>query len=141
VALTMDVLLVVAVVVVIDQATKYFVLAQPRTLAARASGLTIRPVRVVRPSFTQTRGRLSLIVTWMLAGASIAILIGLGAIDSRLARLGVGIALGGALGNLVDILRHRAVTDFIDLGWWPAFHLADVGIICGLALALWPVFS
>lgn len=137
----MDVLLVLAVVVVSDQATKYFVLAQPGTLAARAPGLTIRPVRFVRPSFMQSRGRISLIFTWMLAGASITILIGTGAIDTRLARIGVGTALGGALGNLVDILRHRAVTDFIDLGWWPAFNLADIGIICGLALALWPVFS
>ena len=137
----MDVLVVVTVVAVFDQATKYFVLAQPRIVAARAPGLAIRPVRYVRPSFTQSRGRLSLVFTWMLAAASISILLGTGAIDTWLARIGVAAALGGALGNLVDILRHRAVTDFIDLGWWPAFNLADVGIVCGLALALWPVFS
>lgn len=138
---TVDVLLVLAIVVVFDQATKYFVLAQPEILAAGAPGLTIRAVRFVRPSFVQSSGRISLILTWMLAGASVTILIGTGVIDTRLARIGVGTALGGALGNLVDILRHRAVTDFIDLGWWPAFNLADIGIICGLALALWPVFS
>jgi signal peptidase II len=137
----MDVLLVLAVVVVFDQATKYFVLTQPGNLAARAPGLTIRPVRFVRPSFMQSRGRISLIFTWMLAASSITILIGTGGIDTRLARIGLGAALGGALGNLVDILRHRAVTDFIDLGWWPAFNLADIGIICGLALALWPVLA
>ena len=137
----MDVLLVSAVVVVFDQVTKYLVLAQPGNLAARAPGLTIRPVRFVRPSFMQSRGRISLILTWMLAASSITILIATGGIDTRLARIGLGAALGGALGNLVDILRHRAVTDFIDLGWWPAFNLADIGIICGLALALWPVLA
>ena len=137
----MDILLVLTVVAVCDQATKYFVLAQPRTVAARAPGLVIRPVRFVRPSFVQSRGRISLVFTWLLAAASIAILIGAGAIDTWPARIGVGTALGGALGNLVDILRHRAVTDFIDLGWWPAFNLADIGIVCGLALALWPVLS
>lgn len=134
----MDVLVVLAVVVVCDQATKSIVLAQPGAIAARAPGLILRPVRFVRPSFARSRGRISLILTWLLAASSITILIGTGAIDTPLARIGVGAALGGALGNLVDILRHRAVTDFIDFGWWPAFNLADVGIVCGLALALWP---
>ena len=137
----MDVLLVLTVVVVLDQATKHFVLAQPRNPAARAPRLTIRPVRCVRRSFLRPSGRISLIFTWLLAAASITILIATGVIDTALARVGVAIALGGALGNLIDILRHRAVTDFIDLGWWPVFNLADIGIVCGLALALWPVLS
>lgn len=137
----MDVLLVLVVVVLFDQAAKCFVLAQPRPAAATARRRIIRPVRFVRPSFIQSRGRVSLILTWFLAGASITLLMRTGGIDTPLARIGVGTALGGALGNLVDILRHRAVTDFIHLGWWPAFNLADIGIICGLALAVWSVFS
>jgi signal peptidase II len=51
---------------------------------------------------------------------------------------GLGFALGGAAGNLIDIWRHQSVTDFIDLGWWPVFNLADVGIVGGLLLAFWP---
>ena len=47
--------------------------------------------------------------------------------------LGVGLLLGGALGNLVDRLRESAVTDFIDPPLWPAFNLADVGITLGVA--------
>jgi len=49
---------------------------------------------------------------------------------------GLGMALGGAAGNLRDILRHRYIVDFIDLGWWPVFNLADVAIVGGLILAL-----
>jgi len=52
---------------------------------------------------------------------------------------GVGAALGGAAGNLLDILRRRSVLDFIDLRWWPVFNIADVGIVAGLAVAFWPV--
>lgn len=48
---------------------------------------------------------------------------------------GLGAALGGAAGNLIDILRRHAVIDFVDLGWWPVFNLADVGIVAGLILA------
>ncbi len=50
--------------------------------------------------------------------------------------LGIGCALGGAAGNLLDILRRQHVVDFIDLGWWPVFNLADVAIVGGLLLAL-----
>jgi signal peptidase II len=52
---------------------------------------------------------------------------------------GLGLILGGALGNLVDRLRYRAVLDFLDfyLGdWhWPAFNVADAGICLGAFLA------
>lgn len=52
---------------------------------------------------------------------------------------GLGLVLGGALGNLVDRLRFRAVVDFLDLYWgdwhWPAFNVADMGICLGAFLA------
>lgn len=55
---------------------------------------------------------------------------------------GLGLMIGGALGNVLDRLRHGAVTDFIDLhlaGYhWPAFNLADVGVVCGAALLVAP---
>ena len=38
-------------------------------------------------------------------------------------------------GNLFDILKSRAVRDYIDLGWWPVFNLVDVAILGGLAVA------
>jgi signal peptidase II len=56
---------------------------------------------------------------------------------SQASLIGLGIAFAGAAGNLLDILRHRFVIDFIDLGWWPVFNLADVGIVGGLLLAFW----
>ena len=46
----------------------------------------------------------------------------------------VGLLAGGALGNLVDRLRHDAVTDFIAVGSWPPFNLADVSITLGVVL-------
>lgn len=48
--------------------------------------------------------------------------------------LAVGMLAGGALGNLVDRLRHDAVTDFVAVGSWPPFNLADVSITAGVLL-------
>lgn len=53
-----------------------------------------------------------------------------------LAAAGLVVALGGATGNLLDRVRRGAVIDFIDLGWWPAFNLADVAIVTGVAVAI-----
>ena len=54
----------------------------------------------------------------------------------------LGLLLGGAAGNLVDRLLRSpgpargAVVDFIDLGWWPSFNVADSAIVCGALLAV-----
>ncbi len=49
-------------------------------------------------------------------------------------RLGIGLMLGGALGNLTDRLLLGGVTDFIAVGWWPNFNLADSSIVVGMAI-------
>lgn len=59
---------------------------------------------------------------------------------SRLEATGLGLLLGGALGNVVDRLWHGVVIDFIDVhyaGWhWPAFNVADSAITVGVMLIL-----
>jgi signal peptidase II len=45
-----------------------------------------------------------------------------------------GLLAGGALGNLADRVRADAVTDYISVGSWPAFNLADVAVTAGVAL-------
>lgn len=46
--------------------------------------------------------------------------------------------MGGALGNAVDRLLRGHVVDYLDFhlgGWhWPAFNVADIGIVFGAAL-------
>jgi signal peptidase II len=51
----------------------------------------------------------------------------------------LGLVMGGAMGNLVDRVRFRAVVDFLDVYWgewhWPAFNVADSAIFIGAILA------
>lgn len=55
--------------------------------------------------------------------------------DVPVARLSIGLLLGGTLGNLVDRLRTGAVVDFIDIGLgdlrWPSFNVADSSFVVG----------
>jgi signal peptidase II len=49
--------------------------------------------------------------------------------------LPTGLLLGGALGNIVDRVRHGSVTDFIKLPLgWPPFNLADTSITLGILI-------
>lgn len=60
--------------------------------------------------------------------------------ETRLEALALGLVVGGALGNVLDRVRIGAVVDFLDWhygGWhWPTFNMADVAIVCGVALLL-----
>ncbi len=54
-------------------------------------------------------------------------------------RLSLGLQIGGATGNLIDRVRLGHVVDFIDVGPWPIFNLADSSIVVGLAVIAWVV--
>ena len=59
--------------------------------------------------------------------------------NSRLTKIGLGLVVGGSIGNLIDRFRLGHVTDFIDLRlWddvhWPAFNLADSALVIGVIL-------
>ncbi len=58
--------------------------------------------------------------------------------------LGIGLVLGGALGNLIDRIRFGWVVDFLHVHWhdlsWPVFNLADCTISIGVAMLIWDGF-
>ena len=54
-----------------------------------------------------------------------------------LLRLSLGLQLGGAAGNLLDRVLLGRVTDFLDVGAWPIFNVADASIVTGLVLLGW----
>lgn len=85
------------------------------------------------------------IMRWVLIVVAIAVvallyLFWLRRTDSRVVAGGLGLVIGGALGNSVDRLVHGAVADFFDFhlaGWhWPAFNVADSAIVVGVLLLM-----
>jgi signal peptidase II len=53
-----------------------------------------------------------------------------------LAPIGIGAMVGGATGNGLDRLRRGAVVDFVAIGPWPVFNLADAALVAGAGLML-----
>lgn len=89
---------------------------------------------------------------WLLLGikAAAVVLLGwwLARAQSRMLALGLGLIIGGALGNAIDRLAYGAVADFVLLHitteqWsfnWYVFNLADTAIVAGVAAILYDSF-
>lgn len=109
-----------------------------RRPAGSAPAVRIRPVLTRRT----LAGRLGLrpVLLWCAwLGCLLAVALlapGAGRFQSGPARVGLGAALGGAAGNLVDLVVRGGVVDYVELGRWPAFNLADVAIVAGVIGAL-----
>ena len=81
---------------------------------------------------------------WVLSAVAVAVCVGLFVwlrrTDRVLTGWGIGLVMGGAIGNVIDRARWGAVFDFADFHikqWhWPAFNIADSAIVVGVALML-----
>jgi signal peptidase II len=126
---------VVGVVVLVDRVTKVLAV---RRLSPEGSGAgVLRLVINDRLPFARDHSSRRLIGLWL---AAVLCAVGLLALlpavrASALVGVGVVAALAGASSNLRDRLARGSVVDFIAIGWWPAFNLADVAIVGGGVLA------
>jgi signal peptidase II len=132
-------LLVAGFIVILDQLTKVLIgcrLAEGQSISI-TSWLSIRRVANVRGvKLLCNRRALPLVLAALLIGICLILWQG-HFFKHRPAQVGLGLAVGGACSNVYDLLRCGAVIDFIHLGWWPVFNLADVAITIGVPLALW----
>ena len=86
----------------------------------------------------------SALPAWVLSAVAIAVCVGLFVwlrrTDRPLIGWGIGLVMGGAIGNVIDRARWGAVFDFADFHvgqWhWPAFNVADSAIVVGVGLML-----
>lgn len=137
------ILLVVAVVVLAaDLITKILAVAliEPGDpVEIIGDTVTFKLVRNSGAAFSMATG-----YTWILTIVALAVVAGIIRYSNRLGSiwwaLGLGLVLGGAVGNLIDrIFRAPGplrghVVDFMSVGWWPVFNVADSAVVCGAVL-------
>ena len=126
-------------VLLADQITKWWALdaLSGGRIVGLAWTLQLRLVRNTGVAFSQGRGLGPVVALAVILVILFLIRMGANASDP-IARTAVGGVVGGAIGNLIDrIVRSDAgpfdgaVVDFVDLGWWPVFNLADAAIVVG----------
>jgi signal peptidase II len=137
-----------AAVIVLDQVTKALVERSFELYESHALLPVLDLTRAHNPgaafSFLAGAGGWQRWLFSALAGVvSIAIVVWLRRLSGtsqRLLAAGLSLIVGGALGNLIDRLRHGYVIDFINAHWqqsyFPAFNVADSAISIGAMLLL-----
>jgi signal peptidase II len=131
-----QILVVVGAIVLADRVTKEIAVRKLVPGRERGGGV-LRLVTNERPLLARRRSRRALVTLWLgavaCAAASFALSPALRANPG--VTVAVALALAGASSNLRDRLTRGAVVDFIAIGWWPVFNLADVAIVAGAVVA------
>jgi signal peptidase II len=127
----------------LDRVTKWLAV---KHLAGRAP-ITLVP-HVLDLRYTENSGGAFSLFggqAWLFVGATIVVCGVIAAVAVRLTSpataIGLGVIMGGALGNLTDrVIRGPGfsgrVVDFIELHLWPVFNVADSAIVVGALLVL-----
>ncbi|MBB2990551.1 signal peptidase II [Mycolicibacterium iranicum] len=133
---------VAAVVLVFDIITKVLavrLLTPGQPVSIIGDTVTWTLVRNSGAAFSMATG-----YTWVLTLVATGVVFGIIWMGRRLVSpwwaLGLGMILGGALGNLVDRFFRSPgplrghVVDFLSIGWWPVFNVADPAVVGGAIL-------
>lgn len=135
-------LAVAAVVLALDVVTKVLAVrllppGQPVSIIGDTVTWTL--VRNSGAAFSMATG-----YTWVLTLIATGVVIGIFWMGRRLVSpwwaVGLGMILGGAMGNLVDRFFRAPgplrghVVDFLSIGWWPVFNVADPSVVGGAIL-------
>ncbi len=137
--------LVAVAVVVVDQLTKWWAIEALSDGPVEVIGsLQLRLVRNEASAFSIGGGS-----AWgpFVTLAALVIIVGLvwflRSASGRLPADAAGLVIGGAVGNLIDRAARSdrgfmggGVVDFVDLGWWPVFNVADAAVVVGVILLL-----
>ena len=133
---------VAAVVLVLDIITKVLavkLLTPGQPVPIIGDTVTWTLVRNSGAAFSMATG-----YTWMLTVIATGVVVGIFWMGRRLVSpwwaIGLGMILGGATGNLVDRFFRSPgplqghVVDFLSIGWWPVFNVADPSVVGGAIL-------
>lgn len=139
-------LYLMAFVVLLDQGSKWWVVD---VVLKDMPGLYVTSFLNIRLSWNTgvTFGFLSdfgPFMPYILIGSALLIVIfllsWLRRAENLMTCFGLGLVMGGAIGNVLDRIRYGAVIDFLDFHWhdyhWYSFNVADAAIVCGVGLLL-----
>jgi signal peptidase II len=137
-------ILIAVLVVMADQTSKAVVLARwPLAgLTAPRSFVSIRCILNRQGTLAALVGEPALMVLWALLVMLAALTLHYGWLGyAAIGAIGIGAAIGGATGNMLDRVLRGAIVDFVAIGPWPVFNLADAALAAGTGLILLTVLD
>ena len=132
--------LIALLIIALDQVSKYFIKAN------MTPGQSIPGEGFFRITYSTNEGMVFGLFANQTFLITLTAIVGIAAIiiysrypifNQVLVRVALGLMLGGAVGNLIDRIRLGEVIDFIDVGAWPVFNLADSAVVVGVVLIIY----
>lgn len=126
------------VLVTIDQVSKYLVriYLKGKSLVIIKSFLSLTFVRNEGAVFGLFQGTRFVLILLSLIALAIILLIFKKVKFSLTFVFALSLVFAGVLGNLIDRIFLGYVTDFINIGKWPVFNVADTSIDFGIVLLI-----
>ena len=136
-----------AVIVILDQITKYLFWHNGRNYEIIDGFFNITLVKNAGAAFGMFQGGRAFFIAASVVAVVLITYLGMKLPrEDRGRRVWLGLILGGAVGNLVDRALFGEVVDFVQIGvsghYWPVFNVADMGVTVGASMlilyAIWP---
>jgi signal peptidase II len=121
-------------IVVLDQLTKALMLRRGEPIPAGPAVTGRRRAITGRPGLVDMAPGIAAPLWIATAAAAIVLVAMIPKGAPAPVAIGIGLGIGGALSNLIDRLARGGVVDFIAIGPWPRFNVADAGLVAGLGL-------
>jgi signal peptidase II len=135
--------LIALLVVIADQLTKFWIRTFPEGHSVFEVGfLQIVHIQNTGAAFGLFQGQSLALTIVDFAGVAIILVLvfrfshRFPILEKTVARIALALVMGGTVGNLIDRLRPNlgGVTDFVSVGIWPSFNVADSAITVGIIL-------
>jgi signal peptidase II len=135
--------LIAVLIVAADQLSKLWIRSYPEGQSFFEIGFfRLTHVHNTGASFGLFQGQSFALTIVALVGIALFLLYALFAyrrfpfLDNMPNRVALGLILGGTVGNLIDRLNPNleGITDFISIGFWPIFNIADSAVTIGAIL-------
>lgn len=137
----MPILLLAAIIIIVDQWSKYYV----QSHLVLGASIPIIP-EIFHLTYILNPGAAFGLLEHQRAffvGVAIVMLAGVGYFyrhippGQKMLRVGLGLLAGGAVGNLIDRIQTGLVVDFFDFRIWPVFNIADIAIVTGVGCIIY----
>lgn len=131
------VLLICVIVIGLDQFTKMLVkkyITLGGTIDVWPGVFDLTHITNTGVAFGLLQNRQSLVLFSSMIAVLLIVLFLFKIRHNMLSIFGLGLTLGGALGNMIDRIFLGKVTDFLNFTYWPAFNVADSAVVVGFFL-------